>query len=74
MSPNLILHPFRLETVRQELKIALVGKYIKLHDAYSSVIKALEHAALAANYKISIQVTISIFSLCLIRGPSSFWH
>ncbi|CAH0777593.1 unnamed protein product [Bemisia tabaci] len=45
----------KLETVRQELKIALVGKYIKLHDAYSSVIKALEHAALAANYKISIQ-------------------
>ena len=34
-------HPF------EEVKIAIVGKYTKMEDAYMSVIKALKHAALA---------------------------
>jgi CTP synthase len=33
---------------------ALVGKYTKLEDAYASVIKALNHASLAANYKLKL--------------------
>jgi CTP synthase (UTP-ammonia lyase) len=28
----------------QEVRIALVGKYTKLEDAYASVIKAMNHA------------------------------
>ena len=37
---------FTPAVVRQEkLKIALVGKYIELHDAYISVIESLKHAA-----------------------------
>ncbi len=38
----------------QEVHIALVGKYTKLEDAYASVIKALNHAALGANYKLRL--------------------
>ncbi len=41
----------RAEHLRKEVTIALVGKYTKLEDAYASVIKALNHAALAVNHK-----------------------
>lgn len=36
--------------------IALVGKYTKFSDSYASVIKALEHSALAINHKLDIKV------------------
>jgi CTP synthase len=42
----------RMENLRKEVRIALVGKYTQLEDAYASVIKALGHAALAANRKL----------------------
>ncbi|NXP38944.1 PYRG1 synthase, partial [Leiothrix lutea] len=35
--------------------IALVGKYTKFSDSYASVIKALEHSALAINHKLDIK-------------------
>ena len=34
------------------MKIALVGKYVALEDAYVSVVKALKHSALAVNRKL----------------------
>jgi len=42
-------HPF------EEVKIAVVGKYTKLEDAYMSVIKALRHATLASMRKLVIK-------------------
>ncbi|CAI7622002.1 hypothetical protein N7533_013089 [Penicillium manginii] len=36
------------------VNIALVGKYVSLHDAYLSVIKSLEHASMAARRKLNI--------------------
>ncbi|XP_065056972.1 CTP synthase 1-like [Rhopilema esculentum] len=39
----------------EEVTIALVGKYIKLEDAYISVIKALKHASLACKRKLKIK-------------------
>ena len=36
-----------LRTEKPRIKIALVGKYVELHDAYMSVREALRHAALA---------------------------
>ena len=36
------------------VKIALVGKYVELHDAYMSVREALKHAALAAGVEVKI--------------------
>ena len=43
--------------VRQEkpvVRVALVGKYVELHDAYFSVREALEHAALAMGVEVHI--------------------
>lgn len=34
----------RIDNRRERVKIALVGKYVKLHDAYLSVAEALRHA------------------------------
>lgn len=39
----------RDERLLDEVKIALVGKYTKLEDAYISVLKALKHASLHCN-------------------------
>ena len=50
----------RQEKVRNEVHIALVGKYVKMEDAYLSVNKALTHAALHCNLKLVLQVDIVI--------------
>jgi len=39
----------------KEVTIALVGKYTKLEDSYASVVKALNHAAMAANHKLNLR-------------------
>lgn len=44
----------RFELTRKKVQIGLVGKYTKLEDAYASVIKALQHACLAANRKLCL--------------------
>ena len=38
----------------QTVTIALVGKYTNLHDSYLSVIKSLEHAAMACSHKLNL--------------------
>jgi len=42
----------------REVTIALVGKYTKLEDAYASVIKALQHSALAASHRLNLRVNL----------------
>ncbi|MBN2795145.1 MAG: CTP synthase [Clostridia bacterium] len=42
------------KNLKDAVKIALVGKYVELHDAYLSVVEALKHAGLANNVKIDI--------------------
>ncbi|KRF99181.1 uncharacterized protein Dwil_GK17769, isoform B [Drosophila willistoni] len=44
----------RTETVRRDVNIAIVGKYTKFTDSYASVVKALQHAALASNRKLNL--------------------
>lgn len=39
---------------RPKLRIALVGKYVELHDAYMSVREALNHAAVDQNFELDI--------------------
>lgn len=39
----------------ERVSIALVGKYTKLTDSYTSVIKALEHSALAINHRLEVK-------------------
>ena len=39
---------------KNEIEIALVGKYVELHDAYLSVMEALKHAGYKHNFKVKI--------------------
>lgn len=41
--------------LEKEIDIALVGKYVELHDAYLSVMEALKHAGYKYNAKINIK-------------------
>jgi len=44
----------RYDNMIKEVNIALVGKYTKLEDSYASVIKALQHAALAIHHRLNL--------------------
>jgi CTP synthase len=44
----------RLQTPREPVNIALVGKYVELHDSYFSVREALHHAALNYNRDVNL--------------------
>ena len=43
-----------VDNLKNEIEIALVGKYVELHDAYISVAEALKHAGYKYNTKINI--------------------
>ncbi|MFV9875556.1 MAG: CTP synthase [Rickettsiales endosymbiont of Dermacentor nuttalli] len=45
----------RIESPIREVRIAIVGKYTKLLDAYKSLIEAINHSAIALNSKVSIK-------------------
>lgn len=44
----------RIHENRPTVRIALVGKYVELHDAYISVVESLQHAALENGVKVEI--------------------
>ncbi len=44
----------RLKAPRRRIRIALVGKYVELHDAYLSVVEALTHAGLTHDVAVEI--------------------
>ena len=44
----------RIKAEKPSLKIAIVGKYVSLHDAYLSVAESLHHAGIHHNVKIEI--------------------
>jgi CTP synthase len=43
-----------VDNLKEEMEIALVGKYVELHDAYISVSEALKHAGYKINKRIII--------------------
>jgi CTP synthase len=45
----------RIDEAREPVTIALVGKYVKLHDAYLSVHEALKHAGVHHGAKVRVQ-------------------
>ncbi len=45
----------RIRQQKRRLPIALVGKYVELHDAYISVVEALHHAGLEQSIDIDIR-------------------
>lgn len=44
----------RIKTTGRGVKIALVGKYVRLHDAYLSVAEALRHGGIAHSLSVEI--------------------
>ena len=44
-----------VDNLSKEVEIALVGKYVELHDAYLSVVESLTHAGYKYNTKIKIK-------------------
>jgi CTP synthase len=67
----------RWENCSEVVKIAVIGKYTNLSDAYLSVIKALQHACLAVRRKLELvwveagdieaQVCIAKYTLCSLH-------
>jgi CTP synthase len=45
----------RMSAPRKQIEIALVGKYVRLNDAYLSVVEALHHAAIALGSEINLR-------------------
>ncbi|GFZ31273.1 CTP synthase [Clostridium zeae] len=45
----------RIKNLSKVTKIALVGKYVELHDAYISVVEALNHGGLHNDSKVEIE-------------------
>ena len=45
----------RFQNPQRQVTIALVGKYIQLHDAYLSVVEALSHGGIAHRARVRIQ-------------------
>lgn len=46
---------FKAKNLKQEVKIALVGKYVELHDAYISVVESLRFAGIHSEHKVNIK-------------------
>jgi CTP synthase len=44
----------KLKGAREEIRIALVGKYVELYDAYKSIIESLTHAGAVNGVKVGI--------------------
>jgi CTP synthase len=45
----------RIEHIKEKIKIALVGKYVRLHDAYLSVVEALKHGGYENDVEVEIK-------------------
>lgn len=45
----------KMRSATKPLRIAIVGKYVELHDAYMSVKEALFHAACAQDHRVEIE-------------------
>ncbi|WP_409343463.1 CTP synthase [Paenibacillus sp. MBLB4367] len=45
----------RIKQLQHKTEIAIVGKYVALHDAYLSIVEALSHAGFASNTEVNIR-------------------
>jgi CTP synthase len=45
----------RIKTPKRRLPVAIVGKYVELHDAYLSVVEALRHASLHQDVDVELK-------------------
>ncbi|HET7732926.1 MAG TPA: CTP synthase, partial [Paludibacter sp.] len=49
----------KLENAKEEVRIAIVGKYVQLPDAYKSIIESLIHASAYNNRKLKLELILS---------------
>jgi len=49
----------KLESAKEEVRIAIVGKYVQLPDAYKSIIESLLHASAYNNRKLKLELILS---------------
>lgn len=49
----------KMGEAQEEVKIALVGKYVKLQDAYKSITESLSHASIYNNRKLKLTTILS---------------
>jgi CTP synthase len=49
----------KLENAKDEVRIAIVGKYVQLPDAYKSIIESLVHASAYNNRKLKLDLILS---------------
>lgn len=49
----------KLENAKEEVRIAIVGKYVQLPDAYKSIIESLIHASAYNNKKLKLELILS---------------
>jgi len=59
---QLIVLTRRFDRLLRDVTICLVGKYTRLQDSYTSVTKALSHAAMASNHKLDLKVSLPLSS------------
>ncbi|HOI46753.1 MAG TPA: CTP synthase [Bacilli bacterium] len=45
----------RIKAIKKQVKVAIVGKYVELPDAYLSVSESLKHAGIYHNHKVHIK-------------------
>ncbi|MFD0960682.1 CTP synthase [Paenibacillus chungangensis] len=45
----------RVKSLHRSVEIAIVGKYVALHDAYLSIVESLGHAGIAADSEVKIR-------------------
>jgi len=45
----------RVKSLKSNVEIAIVGKYVALHDAYLSIVEALRHAGIALDSDVTIR-------------------
>tara|TARA_R110002126_G_scaffold27665_2_gene92790 strand:+ start:16140 stop:17798 length:1659 start_codon:yes stop_codon:yes gene_type:complete len=45
----------RIQAIQEEVEIAVVGKYIELHDAYKSIYESLAHAGIANGCTVKLR-------------------
>ena len=45
----------KIKNLKKEVKIGLVGKYVELHDAYISIVEALNHGGYENNSNVKIE-------------------
>ena len=45
----------RIRMIRRSCEVAVVGKYIELHDAYKSIYESLDHAGIANDVEVKVR-------------------